>query len=100
VPANSGHHHQPPRARKVFGKSGGPLPAGTPRHDYEPRRGGASCSCGRWAKVGTETTTRIEHRQHVAEVRRQAKERAAKLAAMTKRERLQFLRQERRQRWK
>jgi hypothetical protein len=87
MPASSGHHHRPPKIRKLWGKAtralptaskpagkpAGKEPAGKPAgaHEYTWQRNGwASCSCGAWTRTGAETTTTIEHRQHVAEANR------------------------------
>src|SRR5918993_338493 len=39
VLCSSGHHHREPRARKVYGRGGGPAPAGKVWHDYQPQDG-------------------------------------------------------------
>jgi len=82
MPSSSGHHHREPRARKVYGKEGGPVPpVGGQRHDYQPQeRGWAGCSCGRWTRAGSRFVTELQHKQHVKEARRLAKEEEERLA--------------------
>jgi hypothetical protein len=75
MPSSSGHHHREPRARKVYGKGGGPAPVGKVRHDYQPQDGWAGCSCGMWTRTGSEFITKSQWRVHVAEMKRQTRER-------------------------
>jgi hypothetical protein len=123
MPASSGHHHRPPKVRKLRDDATVPVPAKRKRDGHKPRQVaevpladrtdewweksagrkltdttvptrrprepaakraipsgahayrwipgvGAACSCGAWTRTGTETTTTIEHRQHVAEANR------------------------------
>jgi hypothetical protein len=78
MPASSGHHHREPHPRKVYGKDGGPVPAGRPRHDYEPTNGGARCSCGRWVRIGSEFVIKPMWRVHVREARKEERRRDPK----------------------
>jgi hypothetical protein len=78
--SSSGHHHRPPRARKVYGKTGGPTPAGKAEHAYQQMRGYGACSCGAWTHTGTEMSTVLLHREHLRKVRQQAKAEAEQAA--------------------
>jgi hypothetical protein len=68
MPDGGCSHHGPPRARKVYGKEGGPT-AGRVRHDYQQMRGWGTCSCGFWSRAGTEAESRAAFADHTRAVR-------------------------------